>query len=553
MKRARSRTLFTLLVCTLYAFGGVTTPAAAEQAVTSTQQQATKQPPTQQPGAQQPGAQQSGAQTTPQTGTPPVPEAKTWVTQHKMTIGGASLSYTATAGTMQIRDEKDEPVALFGYTAYTKDGADRVTRPLLFAYNGGPGSASAWLHVGILGPKRAQLVDLDSNTRGPFRIVENESTILDRADLVMIDPVGTGFSRVVGKGEGKDFWGVDQDARSVADFIVRYLNQNGRWSSPKYILGESYGGMRSGAVAYVLLERHNVALNGVILVSPYMDSIAGNADLPVDVAYVNYMTTYAATAWYHNAIPNRPADLRTFLRDAEAFARDVYAPVLFKGAKATPEERRAALDGLARFTGVNADYWEKAGLRMNESRFLQELLRNRGLVVGRIDTRYTGGNLSSIAETTLYDPYDDAISPAIVATFNDYYRNELNVQSEREYLLSGSLYSKWDQGHRPPGESSSQPVANTGIDLAHVMVRNPKMKVLVLQGYFDLACPYGAVEYFVDHMDVPPAIRRNIAIEHFEAGHMMYVHPPSRLKFKKDLAAFLDATNGAQDLQSTAK
>ena len=476
------------------------------------------------------------------TAEPAVPEAKTWVTKHRITLGGAPLAYTATAGTMLIRDEKEEPVALFGYTAYNKDGADRATRPILFAYNGGPGSASAWLHVGVLGPKRTQIIDLEPNTRGPFRLIENDATILDRADLVMIDPVGTGFSRTVGKGEGKDFWGVDQDARSVAEFIVRYLNQNGRWSSPKYILGESYGGMRSGAVAYVLLARHNVTLNGAILVSPYMDAVAGNSDLPIDTAYVNYLTTYASTAWYHKTIPEPRPDLQTFLRQAEAFARDVYAPVLFKGARATAEERRAALEGLARFTGVNAEYWDRANLRMNEGRFLQELLRMRGLVVGRIDTRYTGGNLSSTAETMRYDPYADAIAPAIVATFNDYYRNELQVQSEREYLLSGGLYSKWDEAHDTPGEGRS-PVANTGIDLAHAMVRNPKMKVLVQQGYFDLACPYGAVEYFVDHLNIPAEVRRNIAVEYYEAGHMMYVHEPSRVKFKKDLSAFLDATS----------
>ncbi len=473
---------------------------------------------------------------------PAVPEAKTWVTKHRITIGGAPLAYTATAGTMLIRDDKDEPVALFGYTAYAKDGADRATRPILFAYNGGPGSASAWLHVGVLGPKRTQIADLEPNTRGPFRLVENDATILDRADLVMIDPVGTGFSRTVGKGEGKDFWGVDQDARSVADFIVRYLNQNGRWSSPKYILGESYGGMRSGAVAYVLL-RHNVTLNGVILVSPFMDAIAGNPYSAVDTAYANFLTTYASTAWYHKIVPEPRPDLQTFLHQAEAFARDVYAPVLFKGARATAEERRAALEGLARFTGVSAEYWDRANLRMNESQFLQELLRTRGLVVGRIDTRYTGGNLSSIAETMRYDPYADAVAPAIVATFNDYYRNELQVQSEREYVLSAGLWSKWDEGHETPGDGGRSPVANTGIDLAHAMVRNPKMKVLVQQGYFDLACPYGAVEYFVHHLDVPAEVRRNIAVEYYEAGHMMYVHEPSRVKFKKDLAAFLDATS----------
>ena len=490
----------------------------------------------------QPLAAAQEAAAKPAAAPPALPEAKTWVTKHRITLGGAPLAYTATAGTMLIRNDKDEPVALFGYTAYVKDGADRASRPIMFAYNGGPGSASAWLHVGALGPKRTQIADLESNTAGPFRLVENDATILDRADLVMIDPVGTGFSRPIGKGEGKDFWGVDQDAASVADFVVRYLNQNGRWSSPKYILGESYGGMRSGAVAYVLLARHNVTLNGVILVSPYMDAIAGNADLPVDTAYVNFLTTYAATAWYHKVIAEPRPDLQTFLRQAEAFARDVYAPALFKGAQATAEERRAVLDGLARFTGVSAEYWERANLRMNESRFLQELLRSRGLVVGRIDTRYLGGNLSSTAETMRYDPFADAIAPAIVATFNDYYRNELQVQSEREYLLSGRLWSKWDQGHQTPGGGRS-PVANTGIDLAHAMVRNPKMKVLVQQGYFDLACPYGAVDYFVSHLDVPAAVRRNVAVEYYEAGHMMYVHEPSRVKFKKDLAAFVDTTS----------
>lgn len=472
-----------------------------------------------------------------------VPEAKTFVTHHTMSLGGTSLAYTATAGTMSITNDQDEPIALFGYTAYTQDGADRTTRPIVFAYNGGPGSASAWLHMGILGPKRTRLDDLVSNTRGPFRTVQNEYTILDRADLVMIDPVGTGFSRVVGKGNGKDFWGVDQDARSVADFVVRFLNQSGRWSSPKYILGESYGGMRSGAVAHVLLDRHNVALNGIILVSPYMDFVSGNADLQIDVANVNFMTTYAATAWYHNVIPNRPTDLRAFLREAEGFAREVYAPVLFKGSGATPAERKTALDGLARYTGVSADYWDKANLRMDESRFLQELLRSRGLVVGRIDTRYTGANLSSTAESTRYDPYSAAVAPAIVATFNDYYRNELKVQFDREYVLSGSLWREWDQSHRQPDVERTVPVANAGVDLAHVMVMNPKMKVLVLQGYFDLACPYGTVEYFVDHLNVPADVRRNVAIEYYEAGHMMYVHPASMAKFKKDVATFVESTS----------
>lgn len=469
-----------------------------------------------------------------------VPDGKTWVTKHVITVGGVKLAYTATAGTVQMKNDKDEPIALFGYTAYTRDGTDPRTRPIVFAYNGGPGSASAWLHMGILGPKRTVLKDLESNTTGPFRSVDNEYTILDRADLVMIDPVGTGYSRVIGKGDGKDFWGVDQDIESVAKFIVRYLGDNNRWSAPKFILGESYGGMRTAGVSYELLTKHNVALNGIVLVSPYLDFGSGSAGLGLDVPYVNFLSTFAATAWYHNMVPNRPADLQAFLRDVEQFAQTVYAPALFKGARLTADERKTVLAGLARYTGLSEDYWDKANLRIDEGRFLQELMRSRGLVVGRIDTRYTGGTLNPLGESMSYDPYSSSVAPAIVATFNDYYRGELKVESDRPYVLSGSLYRSWDQQHDEPGRGKV-PYANTITDLSHAMTLNPKMKVLVQSGYFDLACPYGTVNYAIEHLDVAPALRGNVAIEHYEAGHMMYVHPASMVKFKKDLAAFVDA------------
>ncbi len=474
----------------------------------------------------------------------PVPEARVWVTRHKARIGGSTVAYTATAGTILMKNDKDEPIALFGFTAYTRDGADPVTRPIMFAYNGGPGSASAWLHMGILGPRRTDLKDLESNTRGPFRTVDNDYSILDRADLVMIDPVGTGFSRVVGKGEGKDFWGVDQDIQSVSNFIVRYLGDHGRWASPKFILGESYGGMRSAGVAYTLLTHHDVSLNGLILVSPYLDLASGWAGLGADVGYVNFMPTYAATAWYHGALANRPAQLQPFLREAEAFAENVYAPVLFKGSRATAAERQAALDGLARYTGVSADYWDKANLRLDEPRFLQQLLRDKGQVVGRVDSRYVGGDISRIAETMKYDPYGTAVGPAIVATFNDYYRHELKVESDREYVLSGDLEKDWDSRHEQPDMGGSKvPYPNTIPDLSQAITMNPKMKVLVQQGYFDLACPYRTVEYALDHLDVSPELRGNVAVEYYDAGHMMYVHPGSMQKFKRTLAAFVDANS----------
>ena len=468
------------------------------------------------------------------------PEAKVFVTKHQVRIGSAVVAYTATAGTMLMKDEKDEPIALFGFTAYTKDGADPRTRPLLFAYNGGPGSASAWLHMGILGPKRTLLADVDSNTRGPFRTVENEYSILDQADLVMIDPVGTGFSRPVGKSDGKEFWGVDQDVTSVSKFIVQYLSQYGRWASPKFVLGESYGGMRTGGVSFALLTRHNVALNGVILVSPYLDLVAGQAGLRLDEPYVNFLPTYAATAWYHEALANRPAELAPFLREVEAFAEQVYAPVLFKGRRASADERRKVLDGLVRFTGVSADYWDKANLRLDEGRFLQELLRSKGKVVGRIDSRYSGGTIDALSESMRYDPYDAAIAPAIVATFNDYYRQELKVESDRQYLLSGNIGDKWDDRHEQPDLGGyKSPIANTSVDLAQAMTMNPKMKVLIQQGHFDLAVPYRTVEYVVDHLDVARELLSNVHIEYYEAGHMMYVHPASMAKFKKTLAEFV--------------
>ena len=280
-----------------------------------------------------------------------IPEAMNFVSEDTVKINGRTIEYTATAGTLLMKDEDDKPIALFGYTAYVKTDGDRGKRPILFAYNGGPGSASMWLHMGILGPQRTVVKDTEFTTSGPFERIDNEYSILDKADLVMIDPVGTGFSQPVGEAKGEDFWGVDQDIESVSNFIARYTTDNGRWSSPKYLLGESYGGIRSGGVAHYLLTKHSIALNGVILVSPYMDFIAGNAGLKIDLPYINYFSTYAATAWYHNAIEDRPDDLQAFLREAEAFAFDVYAPVLLKGHRASSEERARVLAGMERFTG----------------------------------------------------------------------------------------------------------------------------------------------------------------------------------------------------------
>jgi carboxypeptidase C (cathepsin A) len=470
-------------------------------------------------------------------------EPLTFVTTHEARIGGVRVSYTATAGTLIMRDDEDQPVAEFGYTAYTMNGADPATRPLMFAWNGGPGSASLWLHMGVLGPHITVVDDLDVNGRGPFRHKANELSILDKVDLVMVDPVGTGFSRPLGEAEGADFWGVDNDIRSVSDFIARYITDNKRWAAPKYILGESYGGMRAGGVSYDLLTRHNIGLNGVVLVSPYMDAAGGGgvgvANLVV--GYTMTLSTYAATAYFHDALDDKPADFKGFLAEVDEFAIGDYLSVLVKGARADADERRRVAEQLGAYTGTTPEFWLRANFRVREDQFTQELLRDRGQLAGRIDSRFSGYTTNALAESMPFDPYTSAVGPAFVATFNDYLRRELKVEIDRQYVVSAGLWREWDRSHEHPN-SPYRSVADTGIDLAFALIRNPDMKVLVQQGYFDLATPYRASEYFIDQMPLPDSLRKNVSIEYYEAGHMMYVHPPSLVKFRKDLAAFIDAS-----------
>ncbi len=469
-----------------------------------------------------------------------VPQPMHFESSGSVKIDGKKIEYTAVAGQLLMRNDDGEPTALYGYTAYQRKDGNRAQRPVLFAYNGGPGSASMWLHMGILGPQRTVLKDPEFTTEGPFERVNNEFSVLDVADLVMIDPVGTGFSKAVGKGKGEDFWGVDNDIKTVSAFIARWTSDNNRWLSPKYLLGESYGGMRSGGVAYELLSKHNLTLNGVILVSPFMDYVAGNAGFSYDQAYINFLTTFASTAWYHKVSEYRPDDLQTFLKEAEAFTENTYAPALQKGARLSPEQRAEVLAGLQRFTGISADYWDRANLRIDEGRFNKELLRISGKNVGRIDSRFVGPAINHIAESQSYDPFFPAVGPAVMATFNDYYRTDLGVDTDHRYVGSAGLWSKWDYGHKSLQAGYKEAAANTGVDLNHAMLQNPHMRLMVQQGYFDLATPYGATDYFLDHMTLPADIRDNIEIHYYEAGHMMYVNPEIMVQFKKDIANFIE-------------
>ena len=468
-----------------------------------------------------------------------VPEAKQYVTEHSARIGGRNISYTVTAGTMLMTNAKEEPIALMGFTAYVAKGGNRNERPIMFAYNGGPGSASIWLHMGILGPQRAIVTDAGFTTNGPYRRVLNDYSIIDEVDLVMIDPVGTGFAKPVGKGKGEDFWGVDQDIKSVSEFIVQYLTENARWASPKYILGESYGGVRSGGVAYYLLTNHFVALNGVIIVSPFMEMATGFAGMGIDLPHVLYIPTFAATARYHGALDPNPEDLEAFMSEVRDFAYNEYAPALLAGSRLTDAQRQSVLGKLSQYTGLSEGYWDRANLRIDEGRFNKELMRTTGTTTGRVDSRFAGHMVNRVGEATEYDPMLSAIGPGYLAAFMDYYQNDLEVTDVGNYKVFGGLFGKWDWSHKQPDLGFKLPFPNTSIDLTYAMKQNPSMRVLMQQGYYDLATPHLATEYYIEHMDLPDELRDNISLEYYEAGHMMYIHEPSLVKFKEDLVRFL--------------
>ena len=470
----------------------------------------------------------------------PAPTEKQTVTEHSARIGGESVDYTVTAGTMLMKNEEDEPRALMGFTAYVVDGENASERPITFAYNGGPGSASIWLHMGVLGPQRAVVKDAGFGSNGPFQRVENEFSIIDESDLVMIDPVGTGFSKPVGEATGEEFWGVDQDIKSVSEFIVQYLTENGRWASPKYVLGESYGGMRTGGVAYYLLSNHMVALNGVILVSPFMEMATGFAGLGIDLPHAMFLPTFAATARYHGALDPQPENLQAFMQEVGDFALQEYAPALLMGDRLSDEARAAVVTKLARYTGLSEEYWERANLRIDEGRFTKELLRDKGITAGRIDSRFSGNSINRIGESATYDPMTSAIGPGYLAAFMDYYRSDLGVEDIGSYKVFGDVFGQWDWSHAQPDLGGFKlPFPNTAIDLAYAMNQNPSMKVLVQQGYYDLATPHLATEYFIEHMNIADELRSNISLAYYEAGHMMYVHEPSLVKYKEDLASFI--------------
>jgi carboxypeptidase C (cathepsin A) len=477
------------------------------------------------------------------------PEPRAQRTQHTLRLAGQDLKYTATVGWLILTDKKtDAPIARFGYTAYTLDGVnDAKRRPITFAFNGGPGSASIWLHMGVLGPRRVVVNDGGFAPPPPVQLVDNDYSILDATDLVMIDPVGTGFSKPLGEAKGEQFWGVDQDIESVGDFISRYVTENGHWGSPKYVLGESYGGVRGAGLANHLQSKLGMNLNGLILVSPYFGQSTGDDGMAIDLPHVLYLSTLAATAWFYDAIPNKPASLGDYALEVERFAIEEYAPALLKGHAIAPEEKQAMAEKLGRYTGTSAQFWLRADLRVAHWQFLQELLRDRGLIAGRIDARFSGPSLNPLNDTMDYDPFFPAVGPAFTAAFRAYLHAELEFDVPDEYLVSSDIYDKWDWRHAQPGFDNEQngraPVTNLVPALANAMTMNPGLHLLVEQGYYDLATPTHALKYNLDQMRLTPEARARIRVNMYDAGHMMYLHEPSGRRFRESVVGFIRDTD----------
>jgi carboxypeptidase C (cathepsin A) len=453
------------------------------------------------------------------------------------------LNYTVTAGTVVLKEETDrekdyegeKPKAQFFFIAYTKDGVDNpAERPLTFSFNGGPGSSSVWLHLGVLGPRRVVMTDEGDLPKPPFQLADNEFSLLDATDLVFIDPVGTGYSRPADGEKGKQFHGLKKDIESVGDFIRLYTTRYNRWLSPKFLIGESYGTTRASGLSGYLQDRHGLYMNGIMLVSTVLDfgtiDFAPGNELP----YVLFLPTYAATAWYHGALQDKPP-LKELLAEVQDFAVNQYAPALLKGDALTKDERSALIEKLSRYTGLSADYLERANLRVTDYRFFKELLRARGRTVGRLDSRFLGIDRDTLGEGTYNDPsFTNIIGP--------YTRPACMTTCAASSSLSATFPTRSSPAMCIPGRMASMRIRHVyvGETLRQAMSINPHLKVFIANGYYDLATPYFATEYVFNHLGLHESLRGNLSMAYYEAGHMMYIHLPALEQMKQDLAGFIE-------------
>ena len=489
-----------------------------------------------------------------------------------VTVKGQAIGYTAVSGTIVVhpdgwddtawreraardpgkptdaRPEPDAEASMF-YVAYFKKGAPAANRPITFLFNGGPGSATVWLHMGAFGPRRVLTRDDSHTPAAPYTLVDNNASLLDASDLVFIDAPGTGFSRIAGKDKEKAFWGMDADAHAFASFIQAFLTRHDRWNSPKYLFGESYGTPRAAMIAARLTTDSSVDLNGVILLSQILNfnlSADGASLNPgTDQPYITALPTYAATAWYHNRLPGtRPAELEPFLKEVEAFASGDYASALQQGSLLDPAKKRAIAERIAGYIGLPVDYILKSDLRVEGGQFTQQLQIGSALTTGRLDTRFSGPAIDVLNKEADYDPQSAAISSAYVSVFNAYVRDTLHYGQGETYKPEAPVGAFWSFDHRPPGQTDPvRGTANVMPDLATAMKFNPQMKVLVAGGYFDLATPYYEGWYEMHHLQIPDSLQGNIAFRYFRSGHMVYANADALHQLHDAVAGFIAQTD----------
>ncbi len=469
-----------------------------------------------------------------------IPEPKVFITNHQINSGGKEIKYRAIASETYLKNESGDPVASIWSVSYVQDDIrNQANRPVTFVFNGGPGSSSVWLHMGMFGPK---LVKVDSDAKeddgaAPYDLVMNKNGLLDLTDLVFIDPVGTGYSRVIGKGKLKDYWGLNEDANSVARFIRHWITKNNRWFSPKYIAGESFGTVRAVAVANALEGGgQNMALNGLVLISQALD-YAGSTSVHDNItSYLTYLPSMAATAWYHKKA-GEGKSLKSFVEECRKFTYNSYAPALYKGSLLSAVERSELAEKLSYFTGLKKEYVLKSNLRILMHRFQKELLADQGLAVGRLDGRFMGKEVDKLSDGPhLGDPSSYQISAAYTAALNFYYASELKINMDRPYLTSNDkVYKNWNWRTRPEGQQWEPSYVNVARKLSETMRRNTEMKVLVASGYYDLICPFFDTEYTFSRNGIE---REKIKLTYYEGGHMMYTHEPDFIKLADDIRQF---------------